>query len=136
MKSLLKASLLIYLLAAASCSGEKPTARQKAFLSRLHQNCLLTDSGKRGNLKNLAVLRAKKMYFSCDEMKEECEDDYTSEMCKGMRTIASIENAFQKACRDNGEISARSAACNKVFICNKKAFTSPECASAIAPYNH
>ena len=137
MQTLLKATLLICLLTAASCSGEKPTAEQKAFLSRLHQNCLKTDGAKQRGLTMLAEHRRRgsKLYFTCNEMKEECEDSYTGDMCEGMKTVASIENAFQQACRHNGLTSARSAECRKVFICNKKAFTSPECAKAVAPYN-
>ena len=113
----------------------KPDAQQQASLTRLHKNCIAASPGKKGEMRNLARLRKKQAIFSCDEMKQICEQDYANDMCKGMMTVASVENAVEKACRKN-ERASRSPACSKLTRpCNVKGFESPECTSVIARYN-
>ena len=115
-----------------------PNAQQQASLERLHKNCILPASLNRrepGTLRNMPDMRKRKFYYTCDEMKQLCESDYASEMCKSMMLVASVENAMQKTCR---KLKPRttSAKCNEVsHSCNGKGFDSPECRSAIAPYN-
>lgn len=111
------------------------TAEQRASLERLRKNCITASPGKEGKMYNLGELRHKQRIFTCDEMKELCVSDYEGEMCKGMMTVASVENAVEKACRSRGQAS-RSATCTKITsACNGKGFTSPECSSAIAQFN-
>ena len=111
-----------------------PDANQQAKLDRLHKRCIAAAEGQGGRLKNLARLRKKQSHFTCDEMKQICETDYTSQMCAGTMTVASIENAYQQACRKS-QSASRSSACAKLDPCNRIGFESPECASAIIPYN-
>ncbi len=110
----------------------KPTAEQQEALDQLYNRCApaasTTPSKK---LKNLAKHRKPDLYFTCDEMKQLCESDYANDRCQGMITVASIENAFHKACRS----SHKPSACRKLTVCNAKGFESPECLSAIKPYN-
>jgi len=110
----------------------KPNAEQQALLTRLYKNCksavTTTPSGK---LKNLAKYRKSDVYFTCEEMKQLCENDYVNDQCQAMITVASIENAFHKACRTRQQ----SSACRKVDVCNIKGFESPECLSAVKPFN-
>lgn len=126
-----------------ACSLKTPppvpaTAEQRASLERLHENCILPASLNRrepGSLRNMPDMRKRKFYYTCDEMKQLCESDYESEMCKSMMLVASVENAMQKTCR---ALPPRrtSSECTKVSRgCNGKGFASPECQSAIAPYN-
>ena len=113
----------------------KPDAQQHASLTRLHKNCIAASPGKSGTLRNLARLRKKQATFTCDEMKQICEQDYANEMCKGMMTVASVENAFEKACRKN-ERASSSPACSKLTKpCNVEGFESQECSNVIARYN-
>jgi len=112
----------------------KPTAEQHAALKRLHKNCIAASPGKEGRMLNLARLRKKQSIFTCDEMQQLCESDYASEMCKGMMTVAAVENAHQKACRTSRKAAA-SSACRKLSVCNVKGFEAPECTSVIARFN-
>ena len=111
-----------------------PDAEQQAQLNRLHKRCIAAAAIQGDRLKNLARLRKKQFYFTCDEMKQICETDYANQMCDGMMTVASIENAYQQACRKS-QSASRSAACSKLDPCNRNGFESPECTSAIIPYN-
>ena len=110
----------------------KPTAEQQEALDLLYNRCTpaasTTPSKK---LKNLAKYRKPDLHFTCDEMKQLCENDYANDRCQGMITVASIENAFHKACRS----SHKPSVCRKLSVCNVKGFESPECLSAIKPYN-
>ena len=112
----------------------KPTDLQQTLLEKLHKRCIAASPGKKGSLKNLARHRKRSMQFTCDEMKLTCESDYASDFCKGMIVVASVENAYQRACRTSHKASA-SSACRKLRDCNGKGFESPECAAAIAKYN-
>lgn len=115
-----------------------PNAQEQASLERLHKNCILPASLNRrqpGSLRNMPDMRKRKFYYTCDEMKQLCETDYESEMCKSMMLVASVENAMQKTCRT---LKARrtSPECTKVqSSCNGKGFASTECRSAISRYN-
>ena len=112
-----------------------PDAEQQAQLNRLHKRCIAAAAIQGDRLKNLARLRKKQFYFTCDEMKQICEQDYANEMCKGMMTVVSVENAFEKACRKN-ERASSSPACSKLTKpCNVEGFESPECSNVIARYN-
>ena len=115
-----------------------PNAQEQASLERLHKNCLLPASlnGRNpGSLTNMPAMRKRKFDFTCDEMKDICESDYASEMCKSMMLVASVENAMQKTCRIL-QPRQTSPQCTKVGqSCNGKGFESPECSGAIAPYN-
>ena len=147
MQSFLKLlSVVIMAFAVSSLSACQPkgpppvpaTAEQQASLERLRKNCILPASlngRKPGSLRNMPDMRDTKFYYTCDEMKQLCESDYESEMCKSMMLVASVENAMQKTCR---ALPPRrtSPECTKVGRgCNGKGFASPECQSAIAPYN-
>lgn len=133
-KSVAAAILAISSLSACGAKVEpvKPSVEQQASFDRLYKRCgpaeATTPSKK---LKHLARLRKSDIYFTCDDMKQLCETDYASERCQGMITVASIEVAVHKACRTGNKPSA----CSKVGACNKNGFESPECASAIKPYN-
>jgi len=83
-------------------------------------------SRQKGSLINLPELRKQKKYFTCDEMKVLCETDYASEMCRGMRISASVENAFQKTCRKS-KAARSSKACEEVRVCNGLTADTPEC---------
>ena len=115
-----------------------PNTEQQASLERLHKNCILPASlnGRQpGSLRNMPDMRKRKFYYTCDEMKQLCETDYESEMCKSMMLVASVENAMQKTCR---KLKARrtSPECTEVqSSCNGKGFASTECRSAISRYN-
>ena len=115
-----------------------PTAEEQASLERLHKNCFLPASLNRrepGTLRNMPEMRKRKFYYTCDEMKQTCESDYASDMCKSMMLVASVENAMQNTCRSDPPRTT-SPSCKKVTNgCNGKGFASPECANAIAPYN-
>ncbi len=133
-KSVAAAVLAISSLSACGSKVEpvKPSVEQQASLDRLYKRCgpaEATTPAKK--LKNLARLRKPDIYFTCDDMKQLCETDYANERCQGMITVASIEAAFHKACRTGNKPSA----CNKVDACNANGFESPECLSAIKPYN-
>jgi len=110
----------------------KPNAEQQALLTRLYKNCksavTTTPSGK---LKNLAKYRKSEVYFTCEDMKQLCENDYVNNQCQAMITVASIENAFHQACRSRSQPSA----CRKLTVCNAKGFESSECLSAVKPFN-
>ena len=117
----------------------KPTAEQQTSLEQLHKSCLVTSAHGhvrvKGSLPHLAKLRKRQHYFSCGEITELCGIDYENEMCKSMIIVASVENAFEKACRKS-KAASRSAACTRVSrACNVKGFDSPECISAVARYN-
>ncbi len=110
----------------------KPNAEQLTSLNRLYKNCIPAAAKTGTNtLKNLARHRKPELYFTCDEMKQLCEKDYGHDRCQGMMIVASIENAVHKACRTR----STSPACRKLDACNIKGFESPECLSAIKPYN-
>ena len=111
-----------------------PDAKQHAALERLHKGCIAASPGQKGEMLNLASLRKKKQTFTCDEMKELCANDYPGQMYLSNMLKASVENAFHKVCRKSQKTS-RSAACNKLTVCNAKGFESLECGKAIAPYN-
>ena len=110
----------------------KPSVEQQASLNKLYKKCIpaaaTTPSRK---LKNLARHRKPEVFFTCAEMKQLCENDYTNDRCQSMMVVASIENAVHKVCRANHQ----SSACRKLDACNIKGFESPECLSAIKPYN-
>ena len=110
----------------------KPSAEQQAALNRLHKKCKAavktTPSGK---LTNLVRHRTPEIDFTCEDMKQLCETDYANDRCQSMMVVASIENAFHKACRTKSQPSA----CRKLTICNVQGFESPECSSAVQPYN-
>jgi len=112
----------------------KPSAEQFASLNRLHKTCIAASPGKKGDMDHLARLRKKQSRFTCDEMKSLCESDYAHELCQGMIIVASVETAHQKACRSSAKGSV-SSACRKLSACNVKGFESPECLSAVKPYN-
>ena len=110
----------------------KPNAEQQASLNKLYKRCgaaaTTTPSGK---MRNLVRHRKPNLEFTCDEMKQLCDNDYANDRCQGMMTVASIENAFHSVCRK----SQQRAACSKLTTCNVNGFESSECASAITPYN-
>lgn len=110
----------------------KPNAEQQASLNRLYQTCKsAVTTAPSGKLKNLARHRKSDIYFTCDDMKHLCENDYVNDRCQGMIIVASIEYAFHRVCRSNNQPSA----CRKLTVCNVKGFESLECLSAIKPYN-
>ena len=110
----------------------KPDAEQQASLNRLYQSCKsAVTTLPSGKLKNLVRHRKKELFFTCDDMKQLCENDYANDRCHGMIIVASIENAFHRVCRSSNQPSA----CRKLTICNAKGFESAECLSAIKPYN-
>ena len=110
----------------------KPNAEEQDSLSQLYKRCgPAASSTPSKKLKNLTRLRKPDLYFTCDDMKQVCETNYASDRCQGMMIVASIENAFHKACRSR----SNSSSCRKLSACNIKGFESPECLSAIKPYN-
>jgi len=113
----------------------KPTALQQTLLEKLHKRCFPASRGQQGSMTNMPRHRKQSLQFTCDEMKLTCENDYASDLCKGMMVVASVENAHQRACRTSVKAS-RSAACSKLGPCNRNGFESPECAAAIAKYNY
>lgn len=111
----------------------KPNAEQQASLTRLHKKCKsATTTTPSGKLKNLVKYRKPDLFFTCEDMKQFCENDYVNDRCQAMITVAAIENAFHKACRSSRQ---NSSSCRKLTVCNVKGFETPECLSAIKPYN-
>jgi len=109
-----------------------PTAEEQASLNRLYKKCIpATTTTPSGKFKNLAKHRKPNVFFTCDDMKQLCESDYANERCQSMIIVTSIENAYHSVCRKTHQRSA----CQKLQVCNVKGFESPECLTAIKPYN-
>lgn len=110
----------------------KPNAKEQASLDKLYNRCTrAAASTPSRKLKNLVRHRKPEVFFTCDDMRQLCEDDYTNDRCQSMMVVASIEHAFHRVCRTNYQASA----CGKLDACNIRGFETPECSIAIEPYN-
>lgn len=129
-------SVAILSLSLAACGSEPaqvPSPEQQTSLDKLHQRCGAASLDANGHLKHLAEHRKSLgLQFTCDELKQSCEENYIGKACMSMRTVTAVQNAHQKACRSGGPTSS---ACTKLDPCNLQGFTSEQCQTAIARYN-
>ena len=129
-------SAVILSLSLAACGSETavpPSPEQQTSLDKLHKRCSAAALDKNGHLKHLAEHRKSLgLRFTCDELKQSCEENYVGKACMSMRTVTAVQNAHQKACRSG---SPSSSACSTLAPCNAQGFISEQCQTAIARYN-
>lgn len=122
-------------LSLSACGSEpvqEPTPEQQTALGKLHQRCDTASLDENGHLKHLAELRHDPLRFTCDELKQACEQNFVSKVCISMRTVTTVQNAYEVACRSGGPSST---GCKALAACNLQGFASAECQTAIVPYN-
>ncbi|MEP1230714.1 MAG: hypothetical protein ABJG88_08570 [Litorimonas sp.] len=127
------AILSLNLTACESEPVQKPNPEQQTALNKLHKRCNAASLDKKGHLKHLAAHRRQLgLNFTCDELKQVCEENYLSKACVSMSTVTAIENAHERVCRSG---KPTSSACRKLGVCNQEGFTSEACQTAVARYN-
>lgn len=129
-------SAAIILLSLTACKSEPaqaPNSEQQMSLDKLHKKCSAASLDENGHLKHLAAQRKRLgLTFTCDELKQTCEENYIGAACESMRLVTAVQNAYERACRSN---SPASSACKALVSCNIEGFASQPCQTAIAPYN-
>ncbi|MEO9971052.1 MAG: hypothetical protein ABJG15_14740 [Hyphomonadaceae bacterium] len=121
----------IFSLSLAACNSEPvqlPTPEQQTVLDKLHKRCSAASLGENGHLKHLAVHRNRLgLTFTCDELKQSCEENYIGNACMSMRIVTTVENAHETACRSGGWTSS---SCKTLEACNSQGFASEACQTA------
>lgn len=138
LKKHMGAALLATLLSLSltACQSEPvqiPTPEQQTALDKLHKRCNAGSLDKNGHLKHLAEQRKRnQLMFTCDELKQTCEENYASKICMSMRTVTAVQHAHERACRSGNPVSST---CKALAPCNAEGFTSENCQTAIARHN-
>lgn len=119
----------------AACNSEpvqQPTPEQQTVLDKLHKRCSAASLGENGHLKHLAEHRNRLgLRFTCDELKQSCEENYIAKACMSMRIVTTVQNAHEIACRSGGPTSS---SCKTLEACNIQGFTSEACQTAVGRF--